>query len=233
MIRIQEIFFFFDDSGVLHKNDQSGYFVYGGYCFLDKFRKEDAKRKYRALELQIKKSLGLSCELKACNIEIKHKRALFNVMKYEESIASVVNISRVYDHILSEKKSIHRYKDYMLKRGIKSKLNDLIKYKKINPYEDTVLRIYVDEQATATDGYYDLRSSIFEELKVGVSNFDYGYAFQPIFFGHLQVEVHFCDSRCNYLIQASDIFANRIWYAHVTKNNELKVKDNHTYLLLP
>ena len=29
----QKVFFFFDDSGVLHPKEISGYFVYGGYVF--------------------------------------------------------------------------------------------------------------------------------------------------------------------------------------------------------
>lgn len=233
MIDIQEIFFYFDDSGVLHKNDKSGYFVYGGYSFFDKFAKEEAKRRYRVLNCKIKTSLGVQTELKACNLEHKHKRALYNIMRYEESVAGVVDISKVYDSILCEKKSIHRYKDYVLKRAIKTKLRDLIRYRKIDPNLDTTLRIYVDEQATATNGYYDLRSSVYEELKTGISNFNYNHTFQPIFFGNLVVEVQFCDSKCNYLIQASDILANRIWNAHVWKKEEMKIKDNHTYLLLP
>ena len=59
----RQIYFFFDDSGVLHKNEQSGRFVYAGYVFLSREELDSAKRKYIHANKEIKKSTGKSGEL--------------------------------------------------------------------------------------------------------------------------------------------------------------------------
>ena len=38
---MQKVYFYFDDSGVLHKNDPNRYFVYAGLFFLDNNSKND------------------------------------------------------------------------------------------------------------------------------------------------------------------------------------------------
>lgn len=169
MIKIsQKVIFFFDDSGVLHKNEKSGYFVYAGYVFTDRNTLESAKRKYINANKKLKEKLRRTDELKAANLEPKHKRALYNSIREYDSVDVVIDISRVYDHILSNKKSICRYKDYALKRCVKKKLNELIASGVISKDKDIKISIYMDEQLTATNGYYDLRDSIKEELQYGI-----------------------------------------------------------------
>ena len=234
MIRIsQEVFFFFDDSGVLHKNEPSGYFVYAGYVFTDRKELESAKRKYINANKSLKKSLGRNDELKAANLEPKHKRMLFNSVKEYDSVAVVVDISKVYDYILADKKSICRYKDYVLKRCVKSKLKALITDGRLSKDEDIVISIYIYEQLTATNGYYDLRDSIMEELQYGIINFDYSIRHAHVFDSKVTVNIQYCDSSSNYLIQASDILANRIWTSYRVKNRNLRSIENQMTLTYP
>ena len=40
---MQEVIFFFDDSGVFHKNAPGHHFVYAGYVFTDRDELNDAK----------------------------------------------------------------------------------------------------------------------------------------------------------------------------------------------
>lgn len=231
--KLQEVFFFFDDSGVFHKNAPGGYFVYAGYVFTSREELNDARRKYIHANKKLKKALGRTDELKACNIEIKHKRALFNSVKDFNSTAVVVDISRVYDYILSDKKSICRYKDYVLKRCVKNQLKRFIADGNIVKDKDVVINIYIDEQLTATNGYYDLRDSIMEELQHGIVNFDYGITHQHLFDANVKVNIEYCDSSHNYMIQASDILANRIWKSYVTNNRKLRKINNQTILTFP
>ncbi len=91
----------------------------------------------------------------------------------------------------------------------------------------------MDEQATATDGFYSLKDSIFEELKKGIVNFDYGKFHEPLFTGKVKVNVSYCNSANNYLIQASDILANRLWTSFIKENKELRKIPNHRCLRLP
>ena len=91
----------------------------------------------------------------------------------------------------------------------------------INKDEDITINLYIDEQLTATNGYYDLRSAIKEELQYGVINFDYGKIHSNVFNSNVDVNIHYCDSSKNYMIQASDILANRIWTSFRTNNKNL------------
>lgn len=230
---MQKVYFYFDDSGVLHKNANNKYFIYAGYAFLSVEPKEKATRKYRAVHHDIKTSLQIDGELKACILERKHKRALYNVMKNEYSFSVAVDTNRVYDSILSSKKSIHRYKDYILKRTVKDQLKHFIREELISADEDICIVVNVDEQATATDGFYQLEESIFEELKKGIHNFDYGTFHTPLFNANVSVNVQYCDSSKYYLIQASDILANRIWTSYITGKRELRDIPNHLFLHSP
>lgn len=234
MFFIQTVYFFFDDSGVLHANERSGYFVYGGYVFLSRSDLDIAKRKYINANKKIKAATGFTGELKAAVISNDQKRSLYNVVRDYESVSCSVEIKRVYASILSSKKSICRYKDYVLKRCVKSKLIDFIHDGKLNPQEEITIHIFIDEQLTATNGYYDLRDSIKEELQHGIKNFDYGTFHKNIFDSEVTVNISYCESKHNYLIQASDILANKVWHLFLDGNSEKIYKiPNHRHLTFP
>lgn len=207
----QSISIFLDDSGVFSKNHHENYFVYAGYLFLSPEERSNAKRQYRTLSDTIHASIGHSGELKASNLSrIGHRRALVNVMKEYESLACVIFIPTIRQSIKENKLSIHRYKDYALKIAIKRKLETLISTGKIKSDVPTELNIYIDEQHTSTDGFYGLKESIKEEFLNGIRNLDYGTFHPPLFTDQLKIGVEFCDSSANYLVQASDMLANRI-----------------------
>ncbi len=230
---VQEIYFYFDDSGVLHPSNNTGIFVYAGYVFLNKSDKESAKRKYRSLVKKIQISLNMVDELKACKLKNSHKRALYNVMKVYESVSLVVKVNHVYKSILSHVKSICRYKDYILKLLIKEKLKTCIQCNKLDKMKSVRIYINIDEQLRATNGVYNLEASIYEELKHGIINYDYGKVHKPIFYGEVEVIVKYCESKHDYLIQASDILANRIFTSYRDEKIELSNIDNHKRLIFP
>lgn len=233
MICLQTVYFFFDDSGVLHKNERSGYFVYAGFVFVSRSELESAKRKYICANKNIRKETELDGELKASVLKNKYKRSLFNAVRQYQSLSVAVDISRVYDHILNNKKSVCRYKDYVLKRAVKEKLKNLISNGIIDKDQEIEIFIYIDEQLTATNGYYDLRDSIAEELQYGVANFDYGVVHGKVFDSNVTVHICYCESKKYYLIQASDILANRIWHSYKDGNPKLREIPNHLSLTFP
>lgn len=228
---MKTIYMFIDDSGVFHPND--AYFVYAGYVFMSKGESERAKRKYRTLLSRLRKESHVEGELKACRLKRKHKRALFNVMRHEESFFVAVQNRKVRQSIMTITDTRHRYKDYILKRIVREKLTNLIRSAQIDPYEDLAIHISIDEQHTAMNGYYNLKSAIYEELVLGVPNFDYGRKYKPIMYGNLHIEVEFCNSASNYLIQASDILANRIYTSLLTDQPALRAKEKNMALYLP
>lgn len=229
---MQNLYFFVDDSGVLHKNEPSGVFVYGGYVFSEREMLERKKREYKGLAKRICKELNIA-EAKACHIKPKHKRALMNVMKGTHSFSCVVDIERLYDFILSDKRSIHRYKDYALKLIIKRKLQEKIVLGLVDPNLPLTVHLMIDEQATASNGYYDLKDSIYQELVNGVVVGDFSRRFEPILFGGLTLHVEYCSSHSNYLVQASDILANRVWVGTARQKFKLLQIDKHQRLHLP
>lgn len=228
---LQHLYFYIDDSGVLHKNDD--YFIYAGYVFKSVQERDNAYRRYKSLSNRIRRSLGIKGELKSSHLEPKHKRALFNILKYEHSLAAYVYNKEVYDNIMESKKSRHRYKDYILKRVVKERILKFIQLGYIDPQQFINLRIYIDEQLTASNGYYDLKSSIEEELVYGISNYNYNTFFPPILSGGANIKVKFLDSKNNYLIQASDVLANRFRASFVYNNPKLRKKPNHCDLHFP
>jgi len=211
---LAKVFFFFDDSGVFHRKSTSDYFVYAGFVFCSLDEMKNAKRKYISSNKKIKTALGYTGELKASILELKHRRALFKSVEKFDSLSVTVKLSDIYDYILDDKKSICRYKDYILKILVKKKLEDMIKCGKLKKDEDIKIFINIDEQLTASNGYYSLGDSIKEELKYGIHNFDYLRKHKNIFDGNVEVYINYLDSSKNYLIQASDILANRIWNSY-------------------
>ena len=121
----------------------------------------------------------------------------------------------------------------MLKRCVKNKLEDFIRRGVLSRTDDVDIAIYLDEQLTATNGYYDLRDSIVEELRHGIINFNYGVVHNNVFAGNVKVSIEYCESKNNYLIQASDIIANRIWTSYRVNNPQLRIIPNHSALTFP
>lgn len=154
-------------------------------------------------------------------------------MKKCDRLYVCVDISRVQDQILNNKKSIQRYKDYILKRLVKKYIKEQIKKGAIDPNEDIKIVLNIDNQSVATNGVYNLRESIYEELKEGITNFNYGHTFNPILYGDLMVETNYCDSEKDYLVQAADIYANRIWTSFVKEEIKLRQSSRCCWLTLP
>lgn len=233
---LQVISIYLDDSGVFSLQNKTKYFVYAGYSFTTDRDRLVAKRIYKRRVIDIKKKLDsqVDDELKAAGLSSKHKKALFEIVKNYNSVDLVVDLSKVYDSIMSNKLAIHRYKDYALKRLIKFEVQRLIDAGEIDPYKPAQLRVYIDQQHTSTDGYYTLAQSVTEELNHGIHNFDYGVFHDPIFKAPVTVSITFCDSAHDYLVQASDILANRIFTAY-NFNLPLLAKDipHHSHMELP
>ncbi len=112
-------------------------------------------------------------------------------------------------------------------------LQDLVSSNIIDPNIDTKIIVQVDEQLTSSNGIYNLEQSIYEEFKHGILNFNYGTIHPKIFNKNLIVKVIYCDSKHNYLIQASDIIANRVFSAIRNNKPQLIPKNKHYIKYLP
>lgn len=103
-----------------------------------------------------------------------------------------------------------RFIDYSIRRLIKEIINKLIIEKVINPNLPLNVIINIDQQTTKSNGYYNLRDGITEELKYGIVNYNYSNYIKPIFFSDLNVTLTYQDSKSSYVVQAADLLAGSI-----------------------
>lgn len=220
-----DIFVYSDESGVFDKvhND---YFVYGGLIFLGRESMIRAGRKYSHVEEIIRTNGNYTAdeELKATRITNSEKGKLYRSLNNEIKFGAIVKQEKISDGIYSNKKSKQRYLDYVYKMALKSAFKRLISLKYIKADEVESIHVFCDEHTTATNGRYELREALEQELKIGTTNFKYAAFYPPIFKDLKNVNVKYCDSKTTLLIKAADIVANRIYYNVCNDNMRIKSK---------
>ena len=140
----------------------------------------------------------------------KHIRQLMNYIKKYSVLCCIINNDNVYERIKTDKSSRGRFLDYSLKLLIKNTIKGLIKANKIDANKPVKLVINIDEQTTKTNGYYNLKDAIIEELLYGIYNYNYNIKYEPILYSNLEVILNYQKSDKSYLIQASDLIAGTI-----------------------
>lgn len=218
-----------DDSGKMVKDEKC--FSYGGIYFLDRDSRDNFKRLYSSFindnKCKFCKNIcDNNChEVKSNNTNNKFRRRVVNMIKNKEFVytyAITIYNKNIGEEIFNSKKSKGRRVDYYQKIIIKEIVKNLIKEKIINGNDDLKLIINIDEAKTATNGIYNLKESIYEELKIGIVNFNYSYNFPPLIKGSLFLEVNYVDSRKNYLVQASDFLVGYV-NASISWDNDKKL----------
>lgn len=227
--QIQEVYINLDDSGKL--TTKECYSAYGGIVFLSKKEKDKFITQYRKIVKDVKCSYckykkeecNKNCpEIKNTNIKPTDKRRIMNYLKKYYIVALVIKNKEVYENIKINKASRGRFLDYSIRRMIKEIISTLIKTNKINPHKPLKLIINIDEQSTKNNGYYNLREGLIEELKYGITNYNYGVIINPIISSELDISVCYQDSSKSYVIQASDLLAGTIRRTAIDNSNEIK-----------
>lgn len=213
MKNIQEIYINLDDSGKLTSKEHIS--VYGGLVFLSKKEKDKFITQYRSIINDIKCGYCNTCnkkcpEIKNINIKNNDKRRIMNYIKKYYVIALVIKNNEVYDHIKQDKAAKGRFIDYCLRRMIKEIIKSLIMCNNIDSNKDIKLIINIDEQSTKNNGYYNLHDGLIEELKYGISNYNYSTKINPIVYSNLEVVVSYQDSGKSFVVQAADLLAGTI-----------------------
>ncbi len=216
MNEIQEIYINLDDSGKLTSKEHIS--VYGGLVFLSKKEKDKFITQYRSIISDIKCSYCNSkdlcqnnCpEIKNTNIKKTDKRRIMNYIKKYYVVALIIKNDDVYEHIKESKAAKGRFLDYSIRRMIKEIIKDLIKNGNINATKPIRLIVNIDQQSTKSNGYYNLRDGLIEELKYGICNYNYSGKINPIVFSDLEVKVTYQDSGKSYVVQAADLLAGTI-----------------------
>lgn len=228
--KLQTVYINIDDSGKLVNSEKVA--IYAGLVFISKKEKDKFITQYRSIVKDIKckycKENISSCtkntacpELKHNMLKPKHIRQLINYVKRYSILCCVINNDKVYSNIKNDTASRGRFLDYALKLLVKQTIKGLIKENAINPNVPTKLVINIDEQTTKTNGYYNLRDSIMEELKYGIYNFNYATKHLPIINAELDIKICYQKSEKSYLIQAADLVAGNIRRIYLNNINDI------------
>ena len=216
---LQTIYINLDDSGKLVNTERVS--IYAGLVFISKHEKDKFITQYRSIVQSIKckycnKNI-LNCnsnkacpELKHNMLKQKHNRQLMNYIKKYSVLCCIINNDRIYPNIKQDKASRGRYLDFALKLLVKQTLKGLIKDRIIDPNKPINLILNIDEQTTKSNGYYNLRDGIIEELKYGIYNYNYNTIHTPIIKSNFDISVCYQKSEKSYLIQAADLIAGTI-----------------------
>ena len=221
---MNEIFILMDDSGKLNKNENSC--IFGGLFFYSSKEYMNFINKYKSIIKDIRcnycKQNKNNCD-KNC-IEIKgtskikpsEKRRIFNLIKQQNNYGVFINNNKIYKSIIEDKSSRGRYLDYAQKRIIKEIILYSINNNFIEPTKPINLYIKIDDAKTKSNGYYNLKDSIYEELVNGIINYDYSIVHKPLLKNKLNIDVRNYNSKYNYGIQSADIMAH---YLHSEYEN--------------
>lgn len=179
--------------------------------FCGEQERDNAQRRYKSKVEQLKKLLGRTDELKAHTLPPKYRDKLFSVLKDCYSFSTTVNVHQLYEYVVKGEDDITRYKDHILCKVIREQIRVLISNKIIRPTISTAVKVNIDMQPTASNGFYNCHDAIERELFEKTKRYD------AILQAIGCVEVNYRDSARDYLIQSSDILANRIWNAHTRR----------------
>lgn len=226
----QTIYINIDDSGKLVQSERVS--IYAGLVFTSKKEKDKFITQYRSIVQNIKCNYcnkdNLLCndnklcpELKHNMLKPKHTRQLMNYIKKYSVLCCIINNDKIYSNIKQNTASRGRFLDYSLKLLIKQTVKGLIKENRLNPNLPIKLVINIDEQTTKTNGYYNLKDGIIEELKYGIFNYNYGIFNTPIINSDLEVNICYQKSEKSYLIQASDLVAGSVRRLYLSNINDL------------
>ena len=208
-----DLFIYSDESGVFDVTHNE-YFVFGGILFIGKEEKENFNRKYLHAErcLRWKPEYKELPEIKASVLKPGDRQKLYRSMNQCIKFGIVINQKKLLTSIFAEKKSKQRYLDYAYKIGVKRLLKSLLDDQTISIEEIDTIHVVVDEHTTATNGLYELRESILQELKYGMHNYTWDKFFPPMFPSLKDVTVDYVDSSKKPLVRAADIVANKLYY---------------------
>ena len=199
-------------------------FVFGGLLLLSKEERDICTRKYLHVERCIRASGAYSGqqELKAAVVSNEQKGKLFRSLSQYQRFGIVIQQKKLLERIFKSKKDKQRYLDYAYKIGLKRLFEKMIADRKICPEQVENIYICVDEHTTATNGRYELREALEQELKSGTYNHNYSSYFPPIFTGLKGVNLNFCNSAKRPLIRAADVIANRVYYLACSRFDALQ-----------
>jgi len=203
--------------------------------FFSKEERDTWSRKYTAAEKTIRniESASDGSEIKASVISNKSKSKLYRSLNQTVKFGALISQQKLLDRLFDNKKSKQRYLDWVYKMAVKTKLEELIKSRVIDPDEVEGLFFFVDEHTTATNGIYELKESLEQEFKFGTYNYEWNTFHPPLFKNLHTVNLEYCNSAKKTLVRAADIVANHIFYLANKNSGKIEPNNNLTMYYHP
>ena len=224
---VQTLYINIDDSGKISLKEDVA--IYGGIIFFEKSEKDKFITQYRSIIHSMKckycknniENCNQNCpELKHSNLKSTDKRRLLNYIKKYVIFSCIIDNNQLYQSIIRDKASKGRYNDYAIRRLIKGLLLKLVKEHKIDPNLPVKIILNIDEQSTKTNGYYNLKDGLTEELRYGIKNFNYEKVYKPVFHNDFDIMLTYLKSDKSFVVQAADLIAG------MTRANAIKYINN-------
>lgn len=213
----QKLYIYIDDSGKM--SDKEICFSYGGVYFNNIIDRDNFKRLYTTFIKENKKTgflknnMNEEDEIKSSNSTTLFKRRVINLISNKIGVNThsiTIFNKNLEKYVFKNRHTKGRREDYYQKILIKKIILNEIKNKNIDPFEEITLIVNIDNSKRATNGIYNLRESLSEELEHGINNFNYGAYFPPIINGKLIIQVNYINSEDNILVQASDFIVGYV-----------------------
>lgn len=207
------IYIYSDESGVFDYIHNK-YYVFAGVIILGDEEHDYWRRKYATVEKEIRNATSVSGEIKATTISNKHKNKIFRSLNKCHKFACIITEENILTNVWGNKKDKQRYLDYAFKIAVKRALEELLRNGTILESDVDNIIFKNDEHTTATNGRYELREALEQELKNGTYNYTYSRFFPPLFPKVKSINLSYCNSsnKKNRLIRAADIVANTVYY---------------------
>lgn len=209
----REVMIFIDDSGQLHTNYHSDYFIYGGYwCF-----KHDVQHINSSFSRMIKNIYKTNKEVKTSEMTAKIKKNIVKrVFKQNNTSINPVFIATKVSYLtklnFNDKQRVQLHKNYILRRLVEDVINDL-KHKGINDVNQ--INIYIDNQSqtnlTSRDSFAIYINKCFTKN---------GYITHNYTNSNLKFNVKFLDSKSSKSIQLADLLANCKFHRYHSSTDE-------------
>lgn len=207
-----KISFFIDDSGQLHTNYYSNYFVYGGFWCLES-EESSIKSTFSKTKRQL---FHTNKEVKSS--EMKHwekKRLLKKIVK--EDIHPIYIVSKVSELTIDffDPEVVQRHKNYVLRRLVEDALKQM---NKLGYGEVKDVNLYIDNQSqTSLSNRDSFKNYINKVFKGCYSNTDYFLK------SDVEFIVEYMDSKNETLIQVADLLANCKFQRFENNSTDLKI----------
>ncbi|HFD3560461.1 DUF3800 domain-containing protein [Enterococcus faecium] len=207
-----EISIYIDDSGQLHSNYYSDYFVYGGFWCLDS---EESKIK-SAFSKTKRQLFHTSKEIKSSNMQHwEKKRFLRKIVK--EDVHPIYVVTKVSSLTIDffNCEAVQLHKNYILRRLVEDALKQM---KKLGYGHIKKVNLYIDNQSQTNVCNRDsFKNYINKVFKGCYKNSEYFLE------SDVDFKVEYMDSKSEPLIQVADLLANCKFQRFQNKSKDLKI----------